>query len=117
MAERHHRALPHDEGSAEGKIQRLGVHRDTLSSNVYAQTNWWAPIYSATASHTIVFYPTCLTRPVENTSASWDLEELWAGRNVDGSALRTALEWFHQVDDRVPLTGAIASIQGQASHE
>ncbi len=76
------RALPHDEGRADGKIERLGVHRDTWSSNVYAQTNWWAPIYPITAGRTIAFYPAYWTRPIENTSASWDLEELRAGRRA-----------------------------------
>ncbi|MGB3681565.1 MAG: hypothetical protein WA990_03680 [Rubrobacteraceae bacterium] len=76
----HLRALPHDEGRTDGKIKRLGVHRDTWSSNVYAQTNWWAPIYPITAGRTIAFYPAYWTRPVKNTSASWDLEALRAER-------------------------------------
>ncbi len=78
------RALPHDEGRSDGKIERLGVHRDTWSSNVYAQTNWWAPIYPITAGRTIAFYPAYWTRPIENTSAFWDLETLRAERR-DGS--------------------------------
>lgn len=80
----HLRTLPHDEGRMDGKIERLGVHRDTWSSNVYAQTNWWAPIYPITAGRTIVFYPAYWNRPIENTSDSWDLEELRAGRSNGG---------------------------------
>jgi hypothetical protein len=54
----------------------IGVHRDTWSSNVYAQTNWWTPIYSVSAHSTIALYPSYWSVPVPNTSAQWDLEEI-----------------------------------------
>jgi hypothetical protein len=72
----HLRVLPHGEGKAGRRTARLGIHRDTWSSNVYAQTNWWAPIYPITSGRTIVFYPGYWSRPVENTSGDWDLEEI-----------------------------------------
>jgi hypothetical protein len=53
----------------------LGVHRDTWSSNVLAQTNWWTPIYPITAARTVAFYPAYWKRPVPNTSAGWDLDQ------------------------------------------
>ena len=74
----HLRVLPHGEGKAGRRTARLGIHRDTWSSNVYAQTNWWAPIYPLTPGRTIAFYPGYWSRPVENTSGDWDLEEIRA---------------------------------------
>ena len=58
----------------------LGFHRDTWSSNVYAQLNWWTPIYPITAERTIAFFPAYWSRPIANTSAEWDLEEIRAQR-------------------------------------
>ncbi len=54
----------------------IGVHRDTWASNLYAQTNWWTPIYSVTSDSTIALYPSYWSVPVSNTSAQWDLEEI-----------------------------------------
>jgi hypothetical protein len=51
----------------------LGCHRDTWSSNVYAQTNWWTPIRPLSAERTIAIYPAYWGRPVANNSATWDL--------------------------------------------
>jgi hypothetical protein len=48
---------------------------------VYAQTNWWAPIYPITPGRTIAFYPAYWSSPVENTSGDWDLEEIRSGRS------------------------------------
>lgn len=56
----------------------LGAHRDTWSSNVYAQTNWWTPIFPLTAGRTVAFYPAYWASPLANTSADWDLEVLRA---------------------------------------
>ena len=81
------RAFPHSEELAENGIGRLGVHRDTWGSNIYAQTNWWAPIYPLTAGRTIAFYPAYWSRPTENTSADWSLEKARAARRAGDSSV------------------------------
>ena len=63
-------------------IGQLGWHRDTWSSNVYAQTNWWAPIFPIAAERSLAFHPVHWRRPVGNNSAGWDLEEVRAGRRA-----------------------------------
>ncbi len=73
------RVSPHGEEHAGRRTAKLGFHRDTWASNVYAQTNWWAPIYSITAGRTIAFYPAYWDEPLKNTSREWDLEEIRAG--------------------------------------
>jgi len=73
------RVAPHGGEHAGRRTAGLGFHRDTWSSNVYAQTNWWAPIYPIDAGRTIAFYPRYWDTPLKNTSREWDLEEIRAG--------------------------------------
>ena len=79
------RVLPHGEAHASRRTARLDFHRDTWASNVYAQTNWWTPIYPITAGRTISFYPVYWSSGLENTSGGWDLEEIRA-RQGGGAA-------------------------------
>jgi hypothetical protein len=67
----HLRIQPHEDFTETGT---LGYHRDTWSSNIYAQTNWWTPILPITRERTIALYPAYWSRPLANTSATWDLE-------------------------------------------
>src|SRR5215216_2361707 len=69
----HLRIQPHQDFTATGT---LGYHRDTWASNIYAQTNWWAPILPITRERTIALYPAYWSRPLANTSATWDLERV-----------------------------------------
>ena len=75
------RVSPHGDEHAGRRTAGLGFHRDTWASNVYAQTNWWAPIYPITAGRTVAFYPAYWEKPLKNTSGGWDLEEIRAGRS------------------------------------
>ena len=73
------RVSPHGGERSGRRTARLGFHRDTWSSNVYAQTNWWAPIYPITPGRTLAFYDEYWEKPLKNTSKEWDLEEIRAG--------------------------------------
>ena len=75
------RVSPHGGEHAGRRTAALGFHRDTWSSNVYAQTNWWAPIYPISPGRTMAFYGAYWKRPLKNTSGEWDLEEIRAGRS------------------------------------
>jgi hypothetical protein len=77
----HLRVSPHGDEHEDRRTAKLGFHRDTWSSNFYSQTNWWAPIYPITAGRTIVFYPEYWQKPLKNTSADWDLEEIRTGES------------------------------------
>jgi len=74
------RVVPPIERGAERQIGRIGFHRDTWSSNVLQQTNWWTTIRPLAADRTIAFYPDYWSRPIANTSADWDLDEIRALR-------------------------------------
>jgi hypothetical protein len=70
----HLRIVPPAKG--ERQIGRIGFHRDTWASNLLQQTNWWMTIRPLASERTIAFYPSYWSRPIENTSASWDLDEI-----------------------------------------
>jgi hypothetical protein len=74
------RVVPPVDAGAERQIGRIGFHRDTWSSNVLQQTNWWTTIYPLTAERTLALYPAYWSRPIENTSAEWDLDAIRARR-------------------------------------
>jgi hypothetical protein len=75
------RVSPHGEEHSGRRTAKLGFHRDTWSSNVYAQTNWWTPIYSISPGRTIAFYGEYWGKPLKNTSENWNLEEIRSGRS------------------------------------
>jgi hypothetical protein len=84
----------------------LGVHRDTWGSNVYAQTNWWAPIYSITPERGLAIYPDYWSRPLANSSAAWDLHDIRARRRA-GKPIALVPHPTEPIDDRHELRIAI----------
>ena len=62
--------------TAERSIGTIGFHRDTWSSNVLQQTNWWLPLRPLSEERTIAFYPGYWSKPIANTRADWDLAEI-----------------------------------------
>ena len=46
--------------TSERSIGTIGFHRDTWSSNVLQQTNWWLPMRPLSEERTIAFYPRLL---------------------------------------------------------
>jgi hypothetical protein len=78
----HLRVVPPVERNAERQIGRIGFHRDTWSSNVLQQVNWWTTIRPLSADPTIAIYPGYWSRPIANTSADWDLEAIRALRRT-----------------------------------
>lgn len=64
----------------------LGAHRDTWSSNIYAQVNWWLPLRPVTAERAVAFYPRHWDVPVPNDSADWDLDLLREQRRQGGAS-------------------------------
>jgi hypothetical protein len=97
------RMVPTDDPPVAG---RLGVHRDTWSSNVYAQTNWWAPVYPITPERGLAVYPDYWSRPLANDSADWDLNDVLARRRA-GAVVALVPSPTEPVDDAAELRVAI----------
>lgn len=87
----------------------IAFHRDTWGSNLYAQANWWAPIYDIDAGRTFAIYPSLWQRAVANTSAEFDLAALLdcskaGGRNAnDADAAIPHLTEQLEVSDATPV--------------
>ena len=76
----HLRFQPHQDAdktySRARSTSTLAFHRDSWGSNLYAQVNWWAPIFPITEGRTLAFYPSLWDQPVANTSAQFNLAEI-----------------------------------------
>lgn len=103
----------------------IAFHRDTWGSNLYAQTNWWAPIYDITEGRTFAIYPSLWDRPVANTSADFDLAALLerskaGGRNaVDADSAIPHLTEELEVTDATPVVispGEIIAFSSAHAH-
>lgn len=89
----HLRFQPHQPAAATVERTRptatVRFHRDTWGTNLYAQVNWWAPVYPITAERTMAMYPQLWSQPLRNSSASFDfskvLEQSRAGVNVSAT--------------------------------
>jgi len=108
----HLRFQPHREPDALGPRARttatIAFHRDTWGSNLYAQTNWWAPIYPITAGRTFALYPGLWQRPLHNSSAGFDMRAILQRSHQDG---RNSVD----ADEAIPhLLEAIAAQEGNA---
>ena len=51
----------------------VAFHRDTWGTNLYAQVNWWAPVYPITAGRTFAFLPELFAQPLRNDSSAFDI--------------------------------------------
>ena len=85
----------------------VAFHRDTWGSNLYAQTNWWAPIYPVSAGRTMALYPALWSRPLKNSSAAFDMRALLERSAAGG---RTAVG----ADEAIPhLQEAVDAAEAQ----
>ena len=62
----------------------LPLHRDTWGSNLYAQINWWAPVYTISAARTMALYPSAWNQALQNSSAEFDLPDVVQRRRDGG---------------------------------
>ena len=86
----------------------VAFHRDTWGSNLYAQTNWWAPIYPITTGRTVALYPHLWQQALRNCSADFDMRAILERSHRDG---RNAVD----ADEAIPhLLEAIDPQQGVA---
>ena len=86
----------------------IAFHRDTWGSNIYAQINWWAPVYPITTGRTFALYPDLWQRPLHNSSAAFDMRAILQRSHQAG---RNAVD----ADEAIPhLLEAIALEEGVA---
>jgi hypothetical protein len=64
---------PEQEHAGRRGIGTVHLHRDTWGTNLYAQINWWAPVWPLDPGRTLVFHPHLFGRPVENSTMGFDI--------------------------------------------
>ena len=79
----------------------LAFHRDTWGSNLYAQINWWAPVYPITQDRTMQMYPQLWDRPLENTSAEFDLPTVIQNQRKTGRRQSTPDEHIPHLSEDI----------------
>ncbi len=84
----------------------IAFHRDTWGTNLYAQTNWWTPIYPISAGRTMALYPTLWSRAVRNSSAAFDLAKVIELRKTGGRDSITSDDAIpHPIEEVPPALG------------
>jgi hypothetical protein len=71
-------------------IATVHVHRDTWGTNLYAQINWWAPVWPLDPGRTLAFYPHLFERPLDNTSAGFDIADVTRRNREAPATVRSA---------------------------
>jgi hypothetical protein len=56
----------------------VSFHRDTWGTNLYAQVNWWGPVYPLDPGRTFAFFPELFDRPIANSSDGFDIAQVIA---------------------------------------
>lgn len=104
------RFQPHqDPGSAVPRARTtatIAFHRDTWGSNLYAQTNWWAPVYEIDEGRTFAIYPSLWDRPVANTSAGFDLAAILERSKAGGRNAVSADEAIPHLTEKLDVADA-----------
>lgn len=107
----HLRFQPHQDEGANLPRHRatstLAFHRDTWGSNLYAQINWWGPVYPIDAGRTMAIYPELWSRPAPNTTRSFDLAAIIARSREGGRNAVNADEAIPHVEPGADLGPAI----------
>ncbi len=79
----HLRCLAPGTGHTARQTRPLGAHRDSWASNIYAQLNWWAPLYPIVPERGLMILQRYWARPIANSSAEWDFAKAKAARAAD----------------------------------
>ncbi len=102
----------------------LGFHRDTWGTNLYAQINWWAPVYPLDARRTFAIFPNLFDRPLSNNSAEFDISNVIsrnrnAPKNVKGDDLvphlLEDLDWSQGIPVLI-APGEVIAFSAQHAH-
>jgi len=68
--------LPDRDGPWARSTATPRFHRDTWGTNLYAQVNWWAPVYPLDAGRTLMLFPTLFAEALVNSSAEFDISDV-----------------------------------------
>jgi hypothetical protein len=121
------RFQPHSKQGAAAwsgrSVSTVGFHRDSWATNLYAQVNWWAPIYPITPGRTVAMYPGLWEAPLANTSKDFDMAEAMrrVRENRDVKSRDVVPQLLQVVDpaEAIPVViepGGIIAFSAQHAH-
>jgi len=84
----------------------VGFHRDTWGTNLYAQINWWAPVYPITAGRTFAFLPELFAQPLKNNSSAFDIVAIMERNKGHGAPVGPG-EMVPQLKEEIDLSKAL----------
>src|SRR3546814_12469561 len=90
----------------------LALHRDTWATNLYAQINWWTPVFPVESSRTMNLYPDLWAKPVPKDSEIFDLPRTMARGGEKMVAMRASdavTPATYEVDTRSSLPAVLAT--------
>jgi len=79
------------------EASRIGAHRDTWGTNIHQQINWWAPISSIDKTNTMIFYPEFFSKPVKNSTSSWNLNTYLEHRKREDFSYPSAPQLLEEI--------------------
>jgi len=88
----------------------VGFHRDSWGTNLYAQVNWWAPVYPISAGRTFAFFPHLWDRPIANSSADFDMAEVMRRVREEPGTLKPGAMVPRLMEDIDPAEGVPVTI-------
>tara|TARA_R110000868_G_scaffold4155_50_gene25680 strand:- start:7390 stop:8274 length:885 start_codon:yes stop_codon:yes gene_type:complete len=88
----------------------LHGHRDSWYSNLQAQNNWWAPIYTLEPCRAVAYHPRYFDRPIANNSEGWDLGEFRKAR----AEVRARHGTSEEVKNAYPAIRAMEEVDGSS---
>jgi hypothetical protein len=71
-------------------VATVHLHRDSWGTNLYAQINWWAPVWPLDPGRTLAFHPHLFDRPLDNTSAGFDIADVTQRNRETPGSVRSA---------------------------
>jgi len=74
-----------DDYLTSGIAYAFHPHRDTWYSAPFCQLNWWFPVFDIVPDNGLAFHPKYFSKPVENTSATYNYYE-WNATNRASAA-------------------------------
>ena len=92
------RVAPAENKFSYREASRIKTHRDTWGTNIHQQINWWAPINNLDPTNTMLFFPDYFSKPVKNSTATWDLDIYLANRKKGNFSYPSA----PQLEEKLP---------------
>ena len=101
------RVAPAENKFSYREASRIKTHRDTWGTNIHQQINWWAPINNIDETNTMIFFPEYFSKPVKNSSASWDLDIYLANRKKGDFSYPSAPQLEEKLPNNVKIQPVI----------